>query len=129
MTLSDNALPEPAVPPGTRLLDARLHLLDRQLLAGGDPVGIVDDLEIDDATSTAEPRVTAILTDEVLATRIFGGRPPRSRLQGLPWRLVAKVGIVVELSPSGHSFDSLWVERWLGDHVIRRIPGGRRAVE
>ena len=38
----------PVKPHRGHLLDARLHLLDRQLLdAEGDPVGIVDDLELD----------------------------------------------------------------------------------
>ena len=42
MRLSDNAFPDAPRPPGT-LLDARLHLLDRQLLdAGGEPVGIIE---------------------------------------------------------------------------------------
>lgn len=107
------------------LLDARLHLLDRQLLDADDaPVGIVDDLEID----TADGRVTAILTGQVLLTRIFGGQPPRSRLQGIPWRLVRSVGTVVHLDHA-ESLDNLWVERWLRDHIIARIPGGRRAAQ
>ena len=44
-----------------RLIDARLHLLDRQLLdEHEDPVGIVDDLELSgvelDETSRTDPR-------------------------------------------------------------------------
>jgi sporulation protein YlmC with PRC-barrel domain len=120
-------LPDAPTPAGVRLLDARLHLLDRQLLdADGEPVGIVDDLEIDDG---ATPRVTAILTGKVLFTRIFGGQPPRSRLQALPWHLVAKIGTSVHLRRTDQSIEGLWVEHWLRDNVIGRIPGGRHAAE
>jgi sporulation protein YlmC with PRC-barrel domain len=120
-----------------RVLDARLHLLDRQILnADGDPVGTVDDVEFDGvesgaeiAAGTAAPRVSALLSGHVLATRILGGRPPLSRLQSVPWRLVRRVGIVVELNATDMSFDALWVERWLRDHVVARIPGGRHAAQ
>jgi hypothetical protein len=125
--------------PGTpaRLLDARLHLLDRQLLdESGEPVGIVDDLDLDGVEAgvditrgTPAPRVSGVLTGQVLATRIFGGQPPRSKLQPLPWELVAKVGTVVQLRLTDQSVDGLWLEHWLRDHVIGRIPGGRRAAE
>jgi sporulation protein YlmC with PRC-barrel domain len=125
--------------PGTpaRLLDARLHLLDRQLLdESGEPVGIVDDLDLDGVEAgvditrgTPAPRVSGVLTGQVLATRIFGGQPPRSKLQPLPWELVAKVGTVVQLRLTDQSVDGLWLEHWLRDHVIGRIPRGRRAAE
>ena len=86
---------EPSVKPHRgRLLDARLHLLDRQLLdADKDPVGIVDDVELDGVepdrdidANAPTPQVTALLSGQVLATRIFGGAPPRSRLQEIPGR-------------------------------------------
>ncbi len=130
MRLSDNAFPDAPRPPGT-LLDARLHLLDRQLLdAGGEPVGIIDDLEIEGVDSGDGPaRVSALLTGQVLITRIFGGRPPRSRLQPLAWATVRKVGTVVELASDADELDSLWVERWLRDRIITRIPGGRGAAQ
>lgn len=127
--MRNNTFPDAPVPARTRLLDARLHLLDRQLVADGDPVGIVDDVEIGESSVEAPPQVTAILTGHVVATRIFGGKPPRSQLQSLPWRAVAKVGIVVELHNGSGSFENLWVERWLRDNVIARIPGGCHAAE
>jgi hypothetical protein len=119
------------------LLDARLHLLDRQLHDdSGEPVGIVDDLDLDGiaigadiAGGTAAPRVVGILTGQVLATRIFGGQLPRAKLQPLPWRLVSKVGTVVQLKPTDQPLDGLWLERWLRDHLIGKIPGGRRAAQ
>jgi hypothetical protein len=127
----------PALRPRGHLLDARLHLLDRQLLNhDDDPVGIVDDLELtgiesaeDIARDAAAPRVTALLSGHILATRIFGGVPPRSRLQEVPWQLVASVGVVVKLGRTDMSFDALWVERWLRDHIVARLPGGRHAAE
>ena len=136
MTNTDNRFPDAPQPRG-RLLDARLHLLDRQIHDhAGEPVGIVDDLDLDGITVEAvisrdapAPRIAALLTGQVLATRIFGGQPPRSKLQSLPWRLVAKIGTVVQLSPTGQPLDGLWVEHWLRDHVIGRIPGGRHAAQ
>jgi hypothetical protein len=136
MSKSDNEFPD-APSAGAQLLDARLHLLDRQLLDdAGEPVGIVDDLDLDGITAGADiahgapaPRISGILTGQVLATRIFGGQPPRARLQPLPWRLVAKLGTVVRLKQTDERFDGLWFEHWLRDHIIGRIPGGRHAAQ
>ena len=135
MTSSGNDFPDAPRPSG-RLIDARLHLLDRQLFDVDDaPVGIVDDLDLDipmnvDVAAWAPaPLVTGILTGQVLATRIFGGRLPRAKLQAVPWRLITKIGTVVQLSSNGEDFDSLWLEHWLRDHIIRRIPGGSRAAQ
>jgi hypothetical protein len=118
-------------------LDARLHLLDRQLVDDDDnPIGIVDDLEIDEVefdrdidAGTPPPQVSALLTGQVVATRILGGEPPRSQLQEIPWTLVAAVGVTVKLKPTEMSFDVQWVERWLREHVVAHIPGGRHAAE
>jgi hypothetical protein len=127
----------PDKPHRGRLLDARLHLLDRQLLDDDDnPVGIVDDLELTDfelyseiPVGTDAPQVTGLLSGHVVATRIFGGEPPRSRLQEVSWNLVASVGTVVKLKPTDMTFDVGWVERWLRERIIERIPGGRHAAE
>jgi hypothetical protein len=120
-----------------RLVDARLHLLDRQLLNDhDDPVGIVDDLELsgveldrDVADGSQAPQVTALLSGRVVATRILGGAPPRSLMQQIPWKLVDAVGVVVKLKQTDETFDVDWVERWLRDRIIRHIPGGRHAAE
>ena len=120
-----------------RLIDARLHLLDRQLLnEHDDPVGIVDDLELsgveldqDVAEGSPAPQVTALLSGRVVATRILGGAPPRSLLQEIPWKLVGSFGVVVKIMQTDESFQVDWVERWLRDHIIRHIPGGRHAAE
>jgi sporulation protein YlmC with PRC-barrel domain len=135
MNSPDNTFPDAPRPRG-RLLDARLHLLDRQLLDDrGVPVGIVDDLELsadafgDIAAGVRSPRLVGLVSGHVTATRIFGGKPPPSQLQMIPWRLVAAIGTVVRLHRTEMSFDALWVEHWLCDHVVARIPGGRHAAE
>jgi hypothetical protein len=104
--------------------------------ADRDPVGRVDDLELDGVEPDRDidpnapaPLVTALLSGHVLATRILGGAPPRSRLQEIPWKLVASVGITVQLRPSDMSFDVRWVERWLRDFIVARIPRGRHAAQ
>ncbi|WP_286178323.1 hypothetical protein [Arthrobacter sp. SLBN-53] len=121
--------PDAYRPDGVRLIDARLHLLDRQIVdAQGEPVGIIDDLLIDDVHGS-KPRVTAILTGQVLFTRIFGGNPPRSQLHELPWDFVGRIGTSITLRPGVDGSAGQWVERWLRDHIIGRIPGGRHAAQ
>ena len=66
------------------MLDAHLHLLDRQVLdRDGTPVTTVDDLELDGIELGARiepgspaPTVAAILTGPQLLMRIFGGHAP-----------------------------------------------------
>ncbi len=116
------------------VLDARLHLLSRQVLdVDGIPVTTVDDLELvgprgpDSGLLSGADEVTvgAILSGAVLWTRIFGGRPPASRLIRVPWRDVGSVATVVRLIGSGEALAVTWPERWVRDHIIGRIPGGR----
>lgn len=122
------------VPPvAGQTLDAQLHLLDRQVLdTDGVPVTTADDIEMSGPDpgepipeGTAAPILTALLTGPVLGTRIFGGRPPSSRLIRIPWKDVADVGVVIRLGVSGEGLDADWVERWVRDKIIARIPGGR----
>lgn len=113
--------PEPPQPG--RVLDARLHLLDRQVLdADGVPVCTLDDLELDDDGPTVT--ISALLSGPVLGTRIFGGRPPTSRWYRLPWHDVADIGTAVHLGVRGSGRDVTWLERWTRDHIVARIPGG-----
>lgn len=119
--------------PAGLVLDAQLHLLDRQMLdVDGVPVTTVDDVELSGPPSdepipegAPTPHITALLTGPVLGTRIFGGRPPSSRLIRIPWEAVAGVDTVVQLGVRSDSLDASWVERWLRNHVIGKIPGGR----
>lgn len=132
MTSSPDPL-HPAPQVAGRILDAQLHLLDRQVLDhDGVPVTTVDDLELSGpavdqeiAPGTPAPVITALLTGPVLGTRIFGGRPPSSRLIRIPWKDVAEVDVVLRLGVSGEPLDASWVERWVRDKIIARIPGGR----
>ncbi|WP_431837941.1 hypothetical protein [Cellulomonas sp. Y8] len=130
------AAPEREPAPAGRVLDARLHLLDRQLLDRDRvPLTTVDDLEVrgldgDPGPTGADTAViTALLTGPVLATRLFGGRPPSDRWARIPWRDVADVGTALRLGVGGDGLDATWVERWLRDHVVARIPGGRHDPE
>jgi hypothetical protein len=123
--------PEPA--QAGRVLDTRLHVLDRQVLdVDGVPVTTVDDLELAPVDGADQDRpgqrttmLTAILTGPALATRVFGGRPPASRWVRLPWSDVTDVGTALHLGVEGASLDATWTERWVRDHIIARIPGGR----
>jgi sporulation protein YlmC with PRC-barrel domain len=132
--MTSTPAPLPKVPQvAGRILDAQLHLMDRQVLDNdGVPVTTVDDLEVSGpaldveiAAGSAPPVITALLTGSVLATRIFGGRPPSSRLIRIPWKDVAEVDVVLKLGVKGEPLDASWVERWVRDKIIARIPGGR----
>lgn len=132
---TDDALP--ALPLEGRVVDARLHLLDRLVVdVDGLPVTTVDDLELGGVepgreipAGAAPPRIVAILSGNALPTRIFGGAPPDSRMDRVDWADVNRVEIAVHLGVHGEELDHLWVERWVRDHIIRRIPGGRRAAQ
>ena len=107
-----------------RVLDAQLHLLDRQILdADGVPVTTVDDLELDghDPDQPMEPGAPA----PWISALLFGGRAPASRLLRVPWSAVSKVGTVLSLGVRAESLDASWTERWVRDHIIARIPGGQ----
>ena len=118
-----------------RYLDAHLHLLDRQVLdVHGVPVAVVDDLELSEIPAgqeippdTPPPVITALLSGPTLATRIFGGRPPESRMLRTPWVAIREIGVVIKLSVGRDTQDLFWTERWVRDHIIGRIPGGRHA--
>ena len=112
-----------------RALDARLHLMDRQVLdADGVPVAVVDDVDLV-ARADEPPHVAALLSGSILNTRLLGGTQPESRWGRIPWSTVARVGTVVELDVAGEELDVTWTERWLRDHLIGRIPGGRHDPE
>lgn len=115
-----------------RVFDARLHILDRQILdASGAPVAIVDDLELTDVAlgepltgREPAPEISNLLSGTVLLTRIFGGRPPPSRWHRISWKLVHSIEVTIDLTVEGDTLDVTWVERWLRDKVISKIPGG-----
>lgn len=127
-------LPEPAdtAAVASRLLDARLHLLDRQVLdCDKVPVTTVDDLELSEIpegpldADTPAPTITAMLSGSFRFTRIFGGRPPMSRLDRVPWSDLAEIGSALRLYTPRSRLEVGWLEGWLAAHVIGKIPGGR----
>ncbi|PYE17441.1 hypothetical protein DFR67_106144 [Williamsia limnetica] len=125
------SLPDAPYPEADCLLDARLHALDRQIVdVDGRPVGVVDDLELDDALdendvpTSRSPRVVALLTGNTLPSRIFGGQPPTSRLTRIDMSDVGDFAIAVRLTRHHDELDRTWAERWVRDQLIRRIPGG-----
>ena len=118
------------------VLDAGLDLLDRQILdRDGVPVSTVDDLELTTPDDLAHldpehpPVISSLLTGPILMTRVFGGRLPDSRFIRIPWKVVSDPGVVVSLGVDADSLDASWTERWMRDHVIGRIPGGRHDPE
>jgi len=134
------SLPTAPRPDGGRLMDARLSLLDRQLLdVNGDPVGVVDDLEVTDLPPRQvsdvpgplvdvrqEPiRVLNLVHGPIVLERIVGGRRPRAHFERIPWSAVASIGSAVELAVDADAVPVGWLEDWLGHNVIARIPGGR----
>lgn len=128
---------EPAPRYDGQVLDTELHLLDRQVLDSDEvPTTVVDDIETSDVPwgepipeGTPAPVITALLSGPVLGTRIFGGRPPKSRLHEIAWQHVADIGTVLRLGVRGEELDVTWTERWMRDHIIARIPGGRHDPE
>ncbi|MFT4109394.1 hypothetical protein [Propionicimonas sp.] len=121
-----------AAPAGGRLLDARLSLLDRQVLdVDGVPVGVVDDLELDDIPpgvidqAQPAPSVRAMLHGGVVLERLFGGRRPRAHFERIDWDTVGEIGPAIRLAAPASLVPTSWLEDWLRDNLIARIPGGR----
>jgi hypothetical protein len=129
-----DSLPKAPRPAG-RTIDARLHLLDRQVLdVDGEPVTTVDDLELADLQygehqRGEHPTVSALISGPILTTRLLGGRTPRKRLHRIGWELIAEIDTVLKLGMPGDTLEVTWFEQWLGAHVIGRIPGGRHAPD
>ena len=126
----------PSVRTG-RVIDAQVHLLDRQVLdVDGVPVTAVDDLELTDipfgtrlARGTPAPVIESLLSGPVLGTRIFGGRPPSSLWHRIPWSAISDLGTAIRLDLHGDELDATGPERWIRDRVIGRIPGGKHDPE
>jgi len=119
-----------------RILDAELHLLDRQVLdRTGTPVTAVDDLELSDVplgtdlSGVEAPVVENLLAGAVLGTRLFGGRTPDNRWHRIPWRSVAQLEVAIHLDADADDFDVRWSELWVRERIIGRIPGGRHDPE
>jgi sporulation protein YlmC with PRC-barrel domain len=125
-------LPTCPPPQGGRLVDAHLSILDRQVLdVDGEPVGVVDDLELDDLPDrvvdrgAAPPQVRNLVHGPIVLNRIFGKRRPLGHIARVGWDTVAEIGSALRLAVRADTLDVAWLESWLADNVIARIPGGR----
>jgi sporulation protein YlmC with PRC-barrel domain len=111
-------------------------LLDRQILdRDGEPVGKVDDVELD-AGADGVPFVAALLVGQRALGMRIGGRVGRwiaavaLRLSvderptaRIPYDLVAEIDSAVNLSVRRDLLADPPLEAWLREHVIGRIPG------
>jgi len=133
---------------GARELSAGLQLLDRQILnREGLLVGKVDDLELETIGDGDDLYVTAILTGPGVLVHRLGARRFGSSLQRvnafvfgregvhgaeedpsrLPFHQVIELARDVKVAVEHDRLATSSGERWVRDHVMRHIPGGRRA--
>ena len=127
-----------------RSVQLQLQLVDRQMVdRNGKLCGKVDDLELEVPDDGSTPYVSAILSGPAALAPRLGGRlggwvarvhrtlhpetePGPVRI---PWNWVADIGSHVTLAAQRDELGTNSTEAWLGEHVIGRIPGGRRAPE
>ncbi|MEU4217920.1 hypothetical protein [Actinoplanes sp. NPDC026623] len=117
-------------------------LLDRQILdAGGEPVGKVDDVELDRGPGGNLYVAALLVGPKALGERI-GGRLGRwiegaaRRLSHdyeqdpirIPFDLVAGIDSAVHLSVRRELLPDPALEAWLRDNLIGRIPGASDAT-
>jgi sporulation protein YlmC with PRC-barrel domain len=122
-----------------RVLMAALHLLDHQLVdRDGVLVGKVDDLELAIGPDGGATMAALLSGPGVLATRL-GHRTygawrermeaavdgPGGRTSRIAVADVRRVSSRVEIGLPAPSLAAFGTERWVGDHLIGRIPGGR----
>jgi sporulation protein YlmC with PRC-barrel domain len=123
------------------VIDAHLHLLDRQITASdGTLVGKVDDLELELVPGADYPVVSAILCGPMALGPRLGGRLGvwmvaiarrlRPRGDNDPVRIgfgaVSEVGASIKLAITAEQAGTMRLEQWCVDKVVSRIPGGRR---
>ena len=125
-----------------RILEAGLHLLDRQLIdSDGRLAGKVDDLELEVPEGGGPPVVTAILAGPGALSRRIGGRPGAwleavaNRLRGdqrparVPFGVVKRIESAVDLSVPKAELETDRLEAWARDHLIGHVPGAGHAPE
>jgi hypothetical protein len=122
-----------------RVLEAGLHLLDRQLVdRDGRLAGKVDDLELELPEGGGPPLVTAILAGpgalgrrlgasvEAAANRLRDGEPRPARVS---FAVVKRIGSSIELSVPRDELETNRLEARTRDHLIGRLPGAGDAPE
>lgn len=127
-----------------RVLEAGLHLLDRQLVdRDGRLAGKVDDLELTVPDGGGPPLVTAILAGPGALSRRVGGRfgawleAVANRLRDgdarrparVAFGVVKRIGSAVELSVPRAELETNRLEAWTRDHLIGRLPGAGDAPD
>ena len=126
-----------------RRLWATLSLLDRQLVdRDGNLVGKVDDVELeatpDGGLVVAGLRAGPGALARRLGARTLGDWLDRAHRQVdhdgtdhtlVPLGRVADIGSSVRLSLDRTEVATFHAERWVGDHVIRHLPGSGHATE
>ena len=127
-----------------RILEAGLHLLDRQLIDKDRRLaGKVDDLELEFPEGGGPPVVTAILSGPGALSRRFGGRlgalmeAVADRLRGseerrparVPFAVVKRIGNAVDLTVAKDELETDRLEAWTREHLIGRLPGAGDATE
>jgi hypothetical protein len=126
-----------------RVLEAGLHLLDRQLVdRDGRLAGKVDDLELELPEGGGPPLVTAILAGPGALSRRIGGRfgawleAVANRLRDgddrhparVSFAVVKRIGSAVELSVPKAELATNRLEIWTRDHLIGKLPGAGDAL-
>jgi hypothetical protein len=121
-----------------RVLEAGLHLLDRQLIdKNGRLAGKVDDLELEVPEGGGPPQVTAILAGPGALSRRVGGRlgawleAVANRLREgddrrparVSFAVVKRVDNAVHLSVAKAELETNRLEAWTRDHIIGHLPG------
>ena len=127
--------------PDARVVDAGLHLLDRQLVdRQGRLCGKVDDLELTEAEGAGAIYVNAILSGSgallmrtghlrlgqwlrrftAAASTAESDVPVR-----IPIARVSDIGDHITLSLDKEELGTFAGERWVRDHIIGHIPGNR----
>jgi hypothetical protein len=127
-----------------RVLDAGLHLVDRQLVdRDGRLAGKIDDLELTIPDGGGPPLVTAILAGPGALGRRIGGRlgawveAVANRLRSgedrrpsrISFAVVKRIGSAVELSAPKAELETDRLEAWTRGHVIAHLPGASDAPD
>jgi sporulation protein YlmC with PRC-barrel domain len=126
-----------------RVLEAGLHLLDRQLVdKDGRLAGKVDDLELTFPDGGGAPLVTAILAGPGALSRRIGGRlgawleAVANRLREgdteparVPFAVVKRIESAVDLSVAKAELETNRLEAWTRQHLIGHLPGAGDASD
>jgi hypothetical protein len=126
-----------------RVLQLHLHLLDRQVVGPGDRlVCKVDDVELE-RDGSGRLLVTALLAGPRALGPRLGGRlgtwvaaiaerfaEDRDADQHrIDMRLVSDIGSAIRVDRTREELGLAPLERWVGEHVVARIPGSGHESE